>query len=484
MAPSGPLTAMASTTIDTEEGELDLEAVIARFAGDDSRVSHALPASLSPEHRQLAKKLVLLHTELRCESYGFGPERQLHLFKKIKGVRGVRTRVKNTFIDAWLEGGDCKLFGSPMCSPMFRSLPSDWRDGAGVAPDKCEDVQDVAALVSPISDNCESVQDITQVCATPSPCNSPKHADGSKVRLPWHKRLGDVVCALITPMSDNCEESMPDLTHMCSTPSPCNSPQQADMQKARLLTEVCDPTRTEFATSDEHTPPSDHGGAPLMCMGLLMPPPVSPANVMLLAEGTAVEIDGLLQRPDFNGKAGIVQSWDPILRRYNVLLDCSSDGCCGPRNVKAKRENLRLRTPPPPSSAAAILATNIMLDSCIPLVTEDVFPCGGGDLATLDVASQSPSMAPDSPGWFPWQFCESDVSPTGWHDRTNVEDQSMGSPSVEQFAGQGATWDYSGGMLASNEMISAFDAPDGAAWQQHICDAGMTQAGWSQPNYS
>jgi len=63
-----PLIAMA----DTEDGELDLEAIIARFAGDDSHVSHALPNSLSKEQRQLAKKLVALHSQVVCESYVLG----------------------------------------------------------------------------------------------------------------------------------------------------------------------------------------------------------------------------------------------------------------------------------------------------------------------------------------------------------------------------------------------------------------------------
>merc|ERR1712216_572551 len=58
------------------------------------------------------------------------------------------------------------------------------------------------------------------------------------------------------------------------------------------------------------------------------PPPISPSNVQLamLAQGTEVEIDGPLQCPDFNGRSGTVQSWDPILRRYNVLLDSRSSG--------------------------------------------------------------------------------------------------------------------------------------------------------------
>merc|ERR1719409_2135145 len=82
-----------------------------------------------------------------------------------------------------------------------------------------------------------------------------------------------------------------------------------------------------------------------------LPPPVSPCNVIMLAHGTEVEIDGLQQRPDFNGLSGIVQSWDPWLRRYDVLLDRPPGGN-GPRHVKTKREHLRLKPPPPPAVTA------------------------------------------------------------------------------------------------------------------------------------
>lgn len=76
------------------------------------------------------------------------------------------------------------------------------------------------------------------------------------------------------------------------------------------------------------------------------PPMVSPSNVAFLSMGTEVEID--LLRPDFDGLVGAVQSWDPILRRYDVLLH----GPAGALVVKTKRENLRLRPPPPPREAA------------------------------------------------------------------------------------------------------------------------------------
>lgn len=317
-----------------------------------------------------------------------------------------------------------------------------------------------------------------QVCSTPSPCNSPNHEDLPKTRM-----LAEVM-------------------QVCATPSPCNSPNHADLPKTRMLTEVRDPIRTEFATSEECTPLSDHRPS-LICMGQLlssMPPPCSPPNVVMLAVGTPVEIDGLLQRPDFNGKSGTVQSWDPVLRRYNILLDGTSDGSRGPRQVKTKRENLRLRPPPPPLSAAAILATTIDLDACIASGSEDVFLCVSGDVANLDGVSQSPSVAPESPGWFPYQYCEASGSPQGWNDATRCD--ASGSPqgwndatrcdasgSPQSWHGAtnieneqpGAAWDYSNSMLTPNEMISGFDSPDHAGWQQHqLCDADGTQGGWQQ----
>jgi len=364
-----------------------------------------------------------------------------------------------------------------MCSPVFRSLPSillsGWRDGAALVTqisDRCEGVQDdiqvcctpspcntpkVANLfVTQISDKCEGVQDDNQVCFTPSPCNTPKAADLPKV----------------------CNDVQDD-AQVCFTPSPCNTPTVADLPK------VCDPPRTEFATSDECTPLSDQGGAHLLCMGQQMttlPPPASPCNVVMLVVGTAVEIDGLLRRPDFNGKSGVVQSWDPMLRRYNVLLDSSPDGTAGPLHVKTKRENLRLRTPPPPHSAAAILATTIDLDACIAFGSEEVFPCSGGESLTLSLDAASPTMAVDSPGWFSWQYCDADVSPQSWREAANVDDQSATSPRVDQFnTSSGATWEYSSSMLVSNDMVAGFDTQDSATWQF----GDVLQGGWQQANF-
>mmetsp|Transcript_34894 Transcript_34894/g.96303 ORF Transcript_34894/g.96303 Transcript_34894/m.96303 type:complete len:462 (+) Transcript_34894:77-1462(+) len=59
---------------------LDAERAISEFLADPSRVSLKLPP-MSAKQRKQAKTVADKHPELRCGSYGFGAERQLHLFK-------------------------------------------------------------------------------------------------------------------------------------------------------------------------------------------------------------------------------------------------------------------------------------------------------------------------------------------------------------------------------------------------------------------
>jgi hypothetical protein len=204
----------------------------------------------------------------------------------------------------------------------------------------------------------------------------------------------------------------------------------------------------------------------------LLPPPCSPSNVAQLKAGTEVEIDGLLQRPDFNGLSGIVQQWDPVLRRYDVLLHSSPHSNGGPRHVKAKRENLLFKPPPPPSSHAAILATTIDLSACIPTGFKEEIQ--SSDMAA-DAASCSPNASLDGAGWFQWQFdCESGVSPHGWHGTNNGDGDSSMSPSVGE-----ATWDYNSCMQSFNETGKNFEAPESPGWlQQPLCATGMAQSAW------
>lgn len=59
----------------------DAAAAIAEFLADADRTSLELP-HMSSGQRKSTKKLLEKYPELRCESYGFGVDRQLHLFKK------------------------------------------------------------------------------------------------------------------------------------------------------------------------------------------------------------------------------------------------------------------------------------------------------------------------------------------------------------------------------------------------------------------
>lgn len=59
----------------------DVQAAIAEFVADPARVSLELPHMTTGQRRH-TKTVAEQYPELRCESFGFGKERQLHLFKR------------------------------------------------------------------------------------------------------------------------------------------------------------------------------------------------------------------------------------------------------------------------------------------------------------------------------------------------------------------------------------------------------------------
>jgi len=95
-------------------GSFDVEAAIADLLIDAGCHSLELPTYLSPQQRSQAKLLAGQHSELKCESYGFGPDRRLHVFKKSATTC---IRVKNTFVDGW--NGD----ENESDAIIFRSMP-------------------------------------------------------------------------------------------------------------------------------------------------------------------------------------------------------------------------------------------------------------------------------------------------------------------------------------------------------------------------
>jgi len=102
------ISAASSTKI-----SFDVEVAIAELLADPSRASIELPLALSTEQRKHAKKTIQQHPDLKCESFGLGEDRQMHVFKRSLG-RGQAissgmsdaspsVSVKNTFIDDWVN---------------------------------------------------------------------------------------------------------------------------------------------------------------------------------------------------------------------------------------------------------------------------------------------------------------------------------------------------------------------------------------------
>jgi len=63
-----------------QDGNFDVEKALADFLADPSCMELQLPHMTTGQRKQ-AKKLVDQYPEIKCESYGFGPDRSLHLFK-------------------------------------------------------------------------------------------------------------------------------------------------------------------------------------------------------------------------------------------------------------------------------------------------------------------------------------------------------------------------------------------------------------------
>jgi len=111
----------------------DIEVAIKGLLADPTLASMKLPRTLSSEQRKHVKKIVEQHHELKCESFGLGEDRQMHLFKRNSGdkqlhnnVSGDRmsdcspqsVRVKNTFIDDWIQTD-----GMPADGRIVQSMP-------------------------------------------------------------------------------------------------------------------------------------------------------------------------------------------------------------------------------------------------------------------------------------------------------------------------------------------------------------------------
>lgn len=409
--------------MEAEQGNLevdetfDLEATIAEFVRDETRTSLELPRSLSAEQRKVARRLADQHPELKCQSYGIGTERQLHLFKKDVGRAGVPTsigvigqdrppdggattavRVKNTFIDDWVGGEGCTEAEEPL---ICRSMP------AGSAPQsllertlqRClvEGKVDLSPVVegagpkswpepgaaraeeqpgaaSPAS--LSSSHEAGHVSSSPGSSGPelPALPEGLKVSM-----RNTFIHIESVPVVERIVQSMPDgMFRQClaaeltaqhgycdagddSAPLPTSDAdmiRQVTAEESMMPVPLSGPLLPPAAPAPlAYAPPGPALATAAPVPGAVgsgpPPPPSEPAQ--LIALGTEVIIQGLVKLPDFNGLTGVVQWLDPASGRYDVLLSDPA-GTSGWKWVKVKGDNLIVKVPPPPSNAPTIPA--------------------------------------------------------------------------------------------------------------------------------
>lgn len=310
-----------------EETSFDVSAAVSAFINDPGLATLELPASLTPDQRKQAKKLADQHPGLKCESFGFGAERQLHLFKTRTPATGSLTqeartavRVKNTFIDDFVAAETSKGAEPIHC----RSLPNRLYDAQaweGV------DEEGTPDQYMPIPGNQHSPLPNRSCASSSAVSESPELPElPSSFKYTVRDTFIHIEAEPIAE-AERVTQSMPSGVYQKQVEA------ELEMRRAAAAghTAVAKVTETERVLKD-------------------MPREPAPAISEVLAPGTEVTIEGLVKMPVFNGLTGTVDSLDPETGRYNVLLDtpaaATSPG--GSRWAKVKGENLRPRMPPPP----------------------------------------------------------------------------------------------------------------------------------------
>jgi len=287
----------------------DSEAMISEFAADDERSTMVLP-HMTTGQRKDVKKLLECYPELKCESYGFGQDRKLYLFKN-SGGSSPRQDMRNANACALTpperSDGDVEL---------LRSLNANACPFIPAAPEKntlqCFMDGPVCKLdLSSIKDCADGLGQAS--CAdgstdVPSSCASP--ISTFRKVLPWN-----------VPMPPGLEVQNT-FIHYKGPPADQRQVQSMPhgMFRKCLMEEALSiqPQKVQISGVGDDMAASMSG--------------------MLLTAGTEVVIEGLSKCPAFNGLRGTLQSLDEESGRYNILLATPSQGH---KSAKVKRENFR-----------------------------------------------------------------------------------------------------------------------------------------------
>jgi len=313
----------------------DLESSVVSFMNDSSQQRLELPEWLNAAQRKAAKTYAEREPELQCESFGFGAERRLHIFKQARRngetaeTAGTTVCVKNTFIDDWFShGSDSDVNSDDM---MFRSLPaSKVALGDTFASNLTALDLSVVHSGSPAS-----------TCASVGMCNSPRTPSCiSQTPTPTRRHIlagtTDFEVRNTFVHVDELSDDAVDSRQVQSMPSGMFGQCLADSVAEQL------PIATRKSVRDA---PEEE---PLQSM-LATPSPTKMTQkkalrACVLEPGTQVTIQGLVKAPQFNGKRGFIKGYDEKAARYEIQLLAESHASSAPV-AKVKAEHLRLQSP-------------------------------------------------------------------------------------------------------------------------------------------
>eukprot|EP00928_Gymnodinium_smaydae_P040178 TRINITY_DN27295_c0_g1_i1.p1 TRINITY_DN27295_c0_g1~~TRINITY_DN27295_c0_g1_i1.p1 ORF type:complete len:339 (-),score=57.97 TRINITY_DN27295_c0_g1_i1:198-1214(-) len=305
----------------------DVESVIAEFISDSQRTSIELP-HMTTGQRKHVKKLLAELPDISCESFGFGPDRKLHLFKAKK-------------IEA----------NSKVLDPQQESVAAETqRVGAN----------DGDVHHSEAGNACQGLlsADRTKSGSSMLRFELPSALEGIQVRNTF-------IEVKDTSSDARAVQSMPHgmfgrlLEDELSTDDDSNNSELPQPSEALFLNTMNEDlyvggfgslAQAAYVSklpprAPEAIPALLYAQAPseLTSTSPQPPPPVH------LAAGTEVVVDGLMKLPAFNGLRGTVVSLDETSGRYNVLLN-SPSAPGGSQPAKVKGENLRVVEQCSPSS--------------------------------------------------------------------------------------------------------------------------------------
>lgn len=300
---------------------LDLHPIISEFVADPMRLSTELPHMSTGERKQ-AKKILELYPELKCESYGFGNERKLHLFK-VAGEASSASAQKMCSGDSILiESGEAPL-GASVSVPTVATLSKNAVQCVMDGPVCKLDLTSITGLT-------DSANEWGQACCPDASTACPSDASPASTfrgGLPW-LRLPPGLPAVLElevhntfidyrepPTDGRAVQSMPHcMFRQCLLAESLSCHEKAATQVSDVVGDFDTPLPTALLTEigeEDRT----------------------------LTAGTEVVIEGLSKLPAFNGLRGMLQSFDEQSGRYTISLEFP---VFGHKIVKVKRENFHL----------------------------------------------------------------------------------------------------------------------------------------------